>query len=54
MTTLADRFAITNSLHVNFYGDALSSRTDRRHLDQIEILADRLESILPTSGTSIP
>ena len=43
---LADRFAIANSLHVNFYEDALSSLTVRRHLDQIETLADTLETML--------
>ena len=51
---LADRFAIANSVHVNFYEDALSSRTVRRHLDQIEDLADAPESMLPrgTASTS--
>ncbi len=51
---LADRFAIANSLHVNFYEDVLSSRTVRRHLDQIEVLTDALESILPGNDTSTP
>ena len=51
---LADRFAIANSLHVNFYEDAFSSRTVRRHLDQIEVLADALESMLPGGDTSTP
>ena len=51
---LADRFAIANSLHVNFYEDALSYRTVRRHLDQIEVLTDTLESMLPRSGASTP
>ncbi len=49
---LSDRFAIANSLHINFYEDALSSRTVRRHLDQIEVLTDTLESMLPGSGAS--
>ena len=33
---------------------ALSSRTVRRHLDQIEILADALEATLPTGDTGSP
>ena len=49
---LSDRFAIANSLHVNFYEDALSSRTVRRHLDQIQSLADTLESMLPSTDTN--
>ena len=44
---LADQFAIANSLHINFYEDSLSHRTARRHLDQIEVLTDALESMLP-------
>ena len=51
---LADRFAIANSLHVNFYEDALSYRTVRHHLDQIEVLTDTLESMLSGSGASAP
>ena len=51
---LTDRFAIANSLHVNFYEDALSSRTVRRHLNQIEVLADALESMLPETDASTP
>ena len=51
---LADRFPIANSLHVNFYEDALSSRTIRRHLNHIEVLGYALESMLPggTASTS--
>lgn len=47
---LTDQFAIANSLHVNFYEDALSTRTVRRHLDQIENLTNTLESLLPTTS----
>ena len=50
---LSDRFAIANSLHVNFYEDALSSRTVRRHLDQIQSLADTLQSMLPSTDTNL-
>ena len=49
---LSDRFAIANSLHVNFYEDALTSRTVRRHLDQIQSLADTLESMLPSTDAN--
>ncbi len=48
--SLVDRFALANSLHVNFYEDVLRSRTVRRHLDQIETLADTLESMLPETS----
>ena len=48
--SLVDRFALANSLHVNFYEDVLRSRTVRRHLDQIETLADTLESMLPETN----
>lgn len=42
---LADRFAIANSLHVNFYEDALRTPTVRRHLVRIETLLDKLEPL---------
>ena len=42
---LADRFALANSLHVNFYEDAMTPRTVRRHLSQIEGLIDKLEPL---------
>ena len=42
---LSDQFAIANSLHVNFYEDALRTRTVRRHLGRIETLLDKLEPL---------
>lgn len=48
--SIVDRFALANSLHVNFYEDVLRSRTVRCHLDQIEALADTLESMLPETS----
>ncbi len=42
---LVDRFAAANSLHINFYEDAMRVRTVRRHLNQIEVLIDKLEPL---------
>ena len=50
----ADRFAIANSLHVNFYADAPGARAARRHVDQIETPVDTPEPIPSATGGSPP